>query len=122
MKKIIFIIIIFFIIFLIFSFIFNKNIDDVSDLNNIEYKKKKFSLLEWEKKPNKRYEMVYDLLLNHKKELLTSGEPDYFESIEPYETGYTIGKIGIIRRCNIVLYIKIEDRIELECPTKFVWE
>jgi hypothetical protein len=108
-KKIIIILIV------IFSCVYCRSNKDVSNLSNPVYKEKKFSLLEWKKYPNKRYKMIDDLLKNHKKELILKEKLDFFQSEEPYTMGYFIGKKGILRKCNMVLYINSVDKIELDC-------
>ena len=102
------------ILIVIFSCIHCGSNNDVSNLSNSMYKEKKFNLLEWRKYPDKRYKMIDDLLKNHKEELLSKEKPDFFQSEEPYEMGYFIGKKGILKKCNMVLYINSVDRIELD--------
>jgi hypothetical protein len=103
------------ILIVIFLCVHCRSNSDVSDLSNSIYKEKNFSLLEWKKYPDKRYKMIDDLLKNHKNELILKEKPDFFQSEEPYAMGYFIGKKGILRKCNMVLYINSEDKIELDC-------
>ena len=103
------------ILIIIFSCVHCRSNNDVSNLSNSMYKEKKFNLLEWKKYPEKRYKMIDNLLKKHKEELLSKEKPDFFQSEEPYAIGYFIGKRGILRKCNMVLYINSADRIELDC-------